>query len=222
MIQLFHLHKRYHDGQPALDDVSLQVEKGDFVFLTGPSGAGKSTLLRVLFGLERCDSGQIIIQNQNISRLGASSVPYLRRSIGFVFQDFSLLKRKNVFQNIAIAMRVTGAAESEIDKRVRAVLDAVGLAHQSALFPEMLSYGQQQRLCIARAVVNNPSILLADEPTGNLDQDLAFEILQLFKDLNTRGTTVLLATHNLELVRRFPRRVVSLRHGRIERDGAGL
>jgi cell division transport system ATP-binding protein len=221
MVELFHVSKRYGQSHSALDDVTLQIKKGEFVFVTGPSGAGKSTLLRLMFALEQPDSGQILIQNVNTAKLRPRAVPYFRRGIGFIFQDFKLFSRRDVYQNVAIAMRVAGAPDQSIDDRVRQVLALVGLEHKRTLLPTMLSYGEQQRLCIARAVVNHPSLLLADEPTGNLDQELAGDILALLKDLNTRGTTVIVATHDRELIARLPRRVITLKAGRVERDEAG-
>ena len=214
MIQLFHVNKVYGRNRVALEDVTLRIQKGEFVFLTGASGAGKTTLLKVLFGLERPDSGQILIQNRNIARLKNSNLPTLRRSIGFIFQDFKLLQKKTVFENVAVAMQVTGAAPSDIRKRVLEVLQSVGLEHKKELLPSMLSAGEQQRVCIARSIVNQPLILLADEPTGNLDSDLTREIFDLLKAINTKGTTVVVATHNTDVVSQTRRRIISLHHGR--------
>ncbi|MBI3810704.1 MAG: cell division ATP-binding protein FtsE [Nitrospirae bacterium] len=215
MIQLFHVYKSYGRHRVALEDITLRIEKGEFAFLTGSSGAGKTTLLKLLFGLERPDSGQILIQNRNVGRLRESELPYLRRTIGFVFQDFKLLQKKTVFDNAAVAMQIAGASPAEIRRRVSEVLGAVGLEHKKEMLPLMLSAGEQQRVCVARAIVNHPTILLADEPTGNLDADLTADLFELFKTINAKGTTVVVATHNQEIVSRVRRRVVVLKQGRI-------
>ena len=215
MIQLFHVHKSYGRHRVALEDITLQIEKGEFILLTGPSGAGKTTFLKLLFGLERPDSGQILIHNRNIARLRESSWPYLRRTIGFVFQDFKLLQKKTVFDNIAVAMRIVGASPAEIRRRVPEVLGSVGLEHKKEMLPAFLSPGERQRVCVARSIVNHPMILLADEPTGNLDADLTMEIFDLLKDIHVKGTTVIVATHNRDIVSHVQRRVVVLKQGRI-------
>lgn len=219
MIQLFHVYKSYGRQRPALEDVTLHIEKGEFAWLTGPSGAGKSTLLKLLFGLERPDAGQIVIHNRNVARLKASSLPMLRRSIGFIFQDFKLLQKKTVFDNVGVALQVAGASPAEIRRRVTEVLESVGLEHKKDLQPSMLSAGEQQRVCVARSIVNHPMILLADEPTGNLDADLTREIIEMLKAINTKGTTMLVATHNREILARLPRRVIVLKEGRIAEGG---
>jgi cell division transport system ATP-binding protein len=215
MIQLFHVYKSYGRRRVALEDITLRIEKGEFVFFTGSSGAGKTTLLKLLFGLERPDSGQILIANRNVGRLKASELPYLRRTIGFIFQDFKLLQKKTVFDNVAVAMQIAGASPVEIRRRVSEVLGAVGLEHKKELLPQTLSAGEQQRVCVARSIVNHPTILLADEPTGNLDADLTADIFELLKTINTKGTTVVVATHNREVVARVRRRVIVLKQGRI-------
>lgn len=220
MIQLFHVNKAYGTKRLALEDVTLRIDKGEFALLTGPSGAGKTTLLKLLFGLERPDSGQILIQNRNIARLKENHLPYLRRTIGFIFQDFKLFQKKTVFDNIAVAMRIAGAPPSEIRRRVPEVLGWVGLDHKKDLWPAMLSAGEQQRVCVARSIVNYPVILLADEPTGNLDSDLASDIFELLKMINTKGTTILMATHNRDILTRVQRRVVVIKQGRIVEGGA--
>ena len=214
MIQLFHVYKSYGRQRVALDDITLRVEKGEFALLTGPSGAGKTTLLKLLFGLERPDSGQILILNRNISRLKEADLPYFRRTIGFIFQDFKLLRNKTVFDNVAVAMRIAGASPTEIRRRVSEVLGSVGLEHKKELLPRMLSAGEQQRVCVARSIVNHPAILLADEPTGNLDAELTLEIFELLKKINARGTTVIVATHDQTILSRVHRRVISLRQGK--------
>jgi cell division transport system ATP-binding protein len=220
MIQLFHVYKSYGRHRVALEDITLRIEKGEFAFFTGSSGAGKTTLLKLLFGLERPDSGQILIQNRNVGRLKASELPYLRRTIGFVFQDFKLLQKKTVFDNVAVAMQIAGASPAEIRRRVSEVLGAVGLDHKKEVLPLMLSAGEQQRVCVARSIVNHPTILLADEPTGNLDADLTAEMFELLKTINAKGTTVVVATHNQEIVSRVRRRVIVLKQGRILDGGA--
>ncbi len=215
MIQLFHVYKSYGRRRAALEDITLRIEKGEFVFFTGSSGAGKTTLLKLLFGLERPESGQILIANRNVGRLKESELPYLRRTIGFVFQDFKLFQKKTVFDNVAVAMQIAGASPAEIRRRVSEVLGAVGLEHKKEMLPLMLSAGEQQRVCLARSIVNHPTILLADEPTGNLDADLTADIFELLKTINAQGTTVVVATHNQEIVSRVRRRVIVLKQGRI-------
>ena len=219
MIQTFHVGKSF-GKYTALDDISLQVGKGEFVILTGPSGSGKTTLLKLFLGLLRPDSGQILIQNRNITRLRESGLPYFRRTIGVVFQDFKLLSRKSVFENVAVAMRIVGAAPAEIRRRVTEVLAGVGLDSKKNMLPFMLSAGEQQRVCLARAIVNHPVLLLADEPTGNLDADQAARIYDLLKLINERGTTVLLTTHRHEIPLSGSRRLIRLQQGRIVGGGA--
>lgn len=221
MIQLFHVWKHYAK-RPALSDITLQIEKGEFVLLMGPSGAGKTTLLKLLFCAERADDGQILIQGKNVARIKPSGVPYLRRTMGFVFQDFRLLQKKTVFDNVALPLLVQGLSSFDIRRKASEALKAVGLEHRKESRPAMLSAGEQQRACIARAIVNSPLILLADEPTGNMDPDLAAEIMDLFKTINARGTTLLIATHNRHVVEPVNRRVVTLAEGRLASDvGAG-
>ena len=220
MIQLFHVYKSYGRHRIALEDITLRIEKGEFVFFTGSSGAGKTTLLKLLFGLERPESGQILIQNRNIGRMKESELPHLRRTIGFIFQDFKLLQKKTVFDNVAVAMQIAGASPAEIRRRVSEVLGAVGLEHKKEILPLMLSAGEQQRVCVARSIVNHPTILLADEPTGNLDADLTADIFELLKTINAKGTTVVVATHNRDIVSRVRRRVIVLKQGRILDGGA--
>jgi cell division transport system ATP-binding protein len=218
MIEFFHVSKSYN-GRPALQDVSLKIEKGEFVFLTGSSGAGKTTLLRLIFCGEAPDEGQILVNNHNLLHLKTSAIPYLRRTMGFVFQDFRLLPKKTVFENVALALKVGGVPEGVLRVKTAETLGAVGLGHKSDALPLTLSAGEQQRVCLARAVVNDPQILLADEPTGNLDAELSGEILELLKAVNARGTTVVLATHNRDLLRCLRRRVVRLNQGRVVEDG---
>ncbi len=213
MIQLFHVTKSYGPGPPALKDINLHVEKGEFVFITGPSGAGKTTLLRLLFSTDQPDEGQIFIQGRNVARLKRRDVPNLRRRIGFIFQDFKLLPRFTVYENVAIAMQIRGLARGVIRQRVIELLKWVGLEHKYQAYPIQLSGGEQQRVCIARALANEPPILLADEPTGNLDMGHSEEILGMLRHIHGRGATVLMATHNRGFVSKYPKRVIELKEG---------
>ena len=217
MIQLFHVSK-FFERCTALHDVTLRIDRGECVLLTGPSGAGKTTLLKLIFGAEIPDEGQILVQNRNIARLREADIPYLRRTMGFVLQNFKLLPKKTVFENVALPLIIQGMSLVESKKRVRGVLKAVGMAHKHANQTGVLSAGEQQRVCIARAIVNDPIILLADEPTGNLDTTLTAEIVELFKTINAQGTTVLLATHNQTVVTEMNGRVLHLQGGRMMSD----
>jgi len=219
MIQLHRVTKQY-EGVPALREVSFSVAKGEFVFVTGPSGAGKTTLLKILFCAEHADEGQIIIQGMNTFRLHASSIPYLRRNMGFVFQDYKLLPHKTVFENIALALKVVGAPYGDIERRTYQVLKKVGMEAKRHLVPPKLSGGEQQRVAIARALVNEPLVLLADEPTGNLDPQSGQEVFRLFRDINMKGTTVVVATHDWETVRKMQRRIIMMERGRVSDDGS--
>ncbi|UCD84244.1 MAG: cell division ATP-binding protein FtsE [Deltaproteobacteria bacterium] len=215
MIQMFHVYKSYLRNTNALEDINLRVEKGEFVFLTGPSGAGKTTLLKLLFCAERATRGQILVNGRNIARIRESSIPYLRRNIGVVFQDFKLLNNRTAFENVALALEVIGARRKEIKSKVWKTLKMVGLQHKINTKPLRLAGGEQQRIAIARALVNDPAILLADEPTGNLDPDLTIEIINLLKDINARGTTVMIATHNQALVEKLHKRSLVLDKGKL-------
>ena len=215
MIEAYHVSKTYARGVYALRDLSLRVEKGDFVFLTGPSGAGKSTLLRLLIRQDVPSEGQLIVGGRNLATLTTRQVQSYRRSLGFVFQDFKLLPAKTVLENVSFVPRVLGMGESQQQRRTFQVLKWVGLQHRMNAYPLELSGGEQQRIAIARALVNDPAIILADEPTGNLDPDLSLEIMNLFREINARGTTVVVATHDRELIRRVGRRAVTLDHGNI-------
>ena len=215
MIEAHHVSKTYSRGVYALKDLSLRIDKGDFVFLTGPSGAGKSTFLRLLLRRDVPSEGQLLVGGRNLSELSAAQTQAYRRSIGFVFQDFKLLPNKTVLENVALVPRVLGMGATQQQRRTFQVLKWVGLQHRMSAHPLELSGGEQQRVAIARAIVNDPVIILADEPTGNLDPDLSLEIMNLFREINARGTTVVVATHDRELIRRVGRRAVTLDHGHI-------
>ena len=215
MIEAYHLSKVYSRGVYALRDLTLTIEKGDFLFLTGASGAGKSTLLRLLLRAETPTEGQLKVGGRVLTDLSSSEVQTYRRTVGFVFQDFRLIPRFTVFQNVAFVMRVLGVDLATRQRKTFQVLKWVGLQHRMNAFPEELSGGEQQRVAIARALVNDPQIILADEPTGNLDPELALDIMNLFRDINARGTTVLVATHDREMIRRVGRRSITLEHGRL-------
>ena len=221
MIQLYHVSKVYGRYRHALSDVTCEIGRGEFVFLTGPSGAGKSTLLKLLFREELPTEGQIVVNGRNIGVLPPSKLPFFRRTVGIVFQNFRLIERKTVFENLAFVQTVLGTPVAEQRKRAYQVLKQVGLHYQMNAFPSELSGGEQQRVAIARALVNEPSLLLADEPTGNLDPALSHEIMELFGEINVRGTTVLIATHDLDLIARMSKRVLTLEKGRLrERERA--
>jgi cell division transport system ATP-binding protein len=215
MIQAFHVYKQYDRESSALSDVTLHVHKGEFCFLTGPSGAGKTTFLKLVFREELPSQGQIIVGGRNITAIPAGQIPELRRSIGVVFQDFKLLKRKTILENVAFVLRILGVPPKEQKRRAFASLKAVGLHHKMHAFPLQLSGGEQQRVAIARALINEPILLLADEPTGNLDPEMAMEIMALFQDVNIRGTTVLVATHDRDMIQRLGKRVITLEKGRV-------
>ncbi len=215
MINMFHVYKSYDAAVSALTDITLKIDKGEFVFITGASGAGKTTLLRLMFCIERPTQGQIIIAGKNVSRFTHRDIPALRRKIGFVFQDFKLLNNKTVFDNIAITLRVTGMGNRDINKRALKVLSYVGLQHRANFKPLTLSGGEQQRAAIARALAKEPAILLADEPTGNLDPERAMDTINLFNEINARGTTVVVATHDRFLIDKFNKRTIVLDKGKI-------
>jgi cell division transport system ATP-binding protein len=215
LIETYHLSKFYSRGVYALRDLSLSIAKGEFIFLTGPSGAGKSTLLRLLLREDLPSEGELKVLGRDLKTLNPSQVQTFRRTVGFVFQDFRLIPRFSVFQNVAFVMRVLGLPVSTQQRKTFQVLKWVGLQHRMNAYPEELSGGEQQRVAIARALVNDPQLVLADEPTGNLDPDLSLEIMNLFREINARGTTVLVATHDRELIRRVGRRSVTLDHGHI-------
>jgi len=219
MIQAFHVYKQYDRESSALLDVTLHVKKGEFCFLTGPSGAGKTSFLKLVFREELPSQGQILVGGRNITAIPESQIPELRRSIGVVFQDFKLLKRKTILENVAFVPRILGVPPREQKRRAFAALKAVGLHHKMHAYPLQLSGGEQQRVAIARALINEPILLLADEPTGNLDPEMAQEIMALFQEVNARGTTVLVATHDREMIQRLGKRVISLERGRLLSGG---
>ena len=219
MIEAQHVSKTYSRGVYALRDLTLRIDKGDFVFLTGPSGAGKSTFLRLLLREDVPSEGELVVGGRNLAQLTARQTQAYRRSLGFVFQDFKLLPTKTVLENVALVPRVLGMAATQQQRRTFQVLKWVGLQHRMSAYPEELSGGEQQRVAIARAIVNDPVVILADEPTGNLDPDLSLEIMNLFREINARGTTVVVATHDRELIRRVGRRSVTLNHGQIVEVG---
>jgi cell division transport system ATP-binding protein len=218
MIQMYHVSKQYPPNIHALLDVTLFVEKGEFVFLTGHSGAGKSTLLRLITRGELPASGQIVVSGRNVLTLSPGKIPFFRRQIGVVFQDIKLINRKTIFENIAFILSVMGIPLAEQKKRVYQILKLVGLHHRMNALPHQLSGGEQQRVAIARALINHPPLLIADEPTGNLDETMAWEVMTLFEKLNMKGTTIVMATHNRQIVETMKRRVVHLDKGRILHD----
>jgi cell division transport system ATP-binding protein len=217
-VRLYHVSKAYQAGSWALRDVSLELEKGDLAFVTGPSGAGKTTLMRLVFAAERPSEGQILVLGRNVGRLGVAGISRLRRRIGVVFQDFKLLHRRTVEDNVGVALEVMGVSARERKARVFAMLKRVGLQHRRLHHPLSLSGGEQQRLALARALVNDPEVLLADEPTGNLDPDLTLEIMDLIASAAARGTAVFVATHDHALVERYGRRRLRLDGGRLIED----
>jgi cell division transport system ATP-binding protein len=219
MIQFTDVTKSYTEGNTALNGVSLQIEDGEFVFLVGPSGSGKSTIMKIITGELRPTSGQVHVNGYNLESIRKRDIPYMRRTLGVVFQDFRLIPNMTVYDNVAYAMRVIGARETEIRERVPYVLDLVGLTGKERRRPTEMSGGEQQRLAIARALVNNPSTIIADEPTGNLDPARSFELMSLLQEINNLGTTVLVVTHEQELVRRFDKRVIAIDEGMVISDG---
>lgn len=220
MIQLFNVSKTYLGGVRviALKDINLHIKRGEFAFLVGPSGAGKSTLTRLMIREELPSAGQIMVDSRSLLRMKEREVPYFRRKIGFIFQDFRLLMERTVYENVAFAIEAIEMSKSEVRTRVPAVLDLVGLKDKLQSYPHQLSGGQQQRVCIARAIVNDPLLVIADEPTGNLDPDTSWEVMNILSAINKRGTTIVMATHDKEMVDRMKRRVIALDSGRIVRD----
>ena len=221
MIEFKNVTKSYSVGNTALNGVSMQIEDGEFVFLVGPSGSGKSTIIRLITGELKPTSGHVHVNGYSLSKMRRRDVPHLRRTVGVVFQDFRLIANKTVYDNVAFAMRVIGAREREIRERVPYVLNLVGLENKSRRHPGELSGGEQQRLAIARALVNNPSTIIADEPTGNLDPARSYEIMALLQEINRLGTTMLVVTHEMDLVQRFNNRVIVIDAGLVVSDGIG-
>ena len=215
MIQVFNVVKMYGGSNPVLDNISLEISKGEFVFLTGPSGAGKTTILKILFGWENFETGQVLVQGINVGKLTHRNVYTLRRSMGFVFQDYKLLPNKTVFENVSFAQEVIGHDRKKIRFKTWEALKNVGLTPKKDAYPAYLSGGEQQRIAIARAMVNSPAIILADEPTGNLDPDIAIEILKLFEELNQKGSTIIFATHSQEIMKAGNHRVINLNRGKV-------
>ena len=218
LIEMKGVTKKYHRSTTALRDINVSINPGEFVYIVGPSGAGKSSLIRLFYQEEKLTSGSMKVGEFDLTRLRKKDVPLLRRSIGVVFQDYKLLPKKTAFENVAYAMQVIGEKPREIKKRVPEVLELVGLKHKMRSFPDQLSGGEQQRVAIARAIVNNPKVLIADEPTGNLDPEISWEIMQLLERINLQGTTVLMATHNKQIVDNLRHRVIAIEEGRIVRD----
>ena len=221
MIRLRDIHKEYPNGTKALKGVSMQIDDGDFVFLVGPSGSGKSTIIKLITAEIAPTKGKLMVNGYNLNDISEKQIPLLRRTIGVVFQDFRLIEKKTVFENIEVAMRAVGATTSEIRRRIPYVLGLVGLTGKSRQLPTQLSGGEQQRVATARALANNPSVIIADEPTGNLDPARSLEIMSLLEKINDMGTTILVVTHERELVNRFGKRVVAIESGRIISDAAG-
>lgn len=221
MIKLEHVSKSYTAGIPALNDVSLDIEEGEFVFIVGDSGSGKSTLIKLLLKELEPTEGTITINNKKLNKIKRRQIPKFRRNIGVVFQDFRLLKDRNIYDNVAFAQKVIGESNRSIKKNVSSMLSMVGLAAKYRSYPRQLSGGEQQRVAIARALINEPKILLADEPTGNLDNHNAWEIMKLLEEINSRGTTVVVVTHNLEIVKAMNKRVITMKKGVVVEDSEG-
>ncbi len=218
MIIFSNVTKIYENGANALDNISFFIEQGEFVFVVGPSGSGKSTMIKLLMHEEVATSGDVIINSVNVGALKQNQIPYLRRNMGVVFQDFRLLPKKTVFENVSFAMEIVGASRREIRRQVPEVLSMVGLSHKAKSYPNQLSGGEQQRVALARALVNNPSLLIADEPTGNLNPKVAMEIMELLNEINKRGTTVIMATHAKDIVNQMKKRVIVIKDGEIISD----
>lgn len=218
MIEMYNVSLTYSNGVHALSDINLHIDKGEFIFVVGPTGCGKSSLMKMIYLEEFPTQGTIIVNGREVNSMKMVQVPYFRRNIGVIFQDFKLLLQKTVWENVSFALEVIGASKQEINKKVPEVLELVNLSHKAKFYPDDLSGGEQQRTSIARALVNNPSILLADEPTGNLDPDTSWEIIQLLSKINLRGTTVVVATHNKNIVNAMKQRVVAIVSGTIVSD----
>jgi|SRR5699024_236696 len=218
MIEMIDVHKTYANGVVAANGLNIKIDQGEFVYVVGPSGAGKSTFVRLIYREEIPNSGEIIIQDLEISKLKQKEIPYFRRQIGVVFQDFKLLPRLTVFENVAFALEVIEMSKDKIRDRVMEVLELVGLKHKARSFPNELSGGEQQRVSIARAIANKPKIIIADEPTGNLDPDTSWSIMRILEEINMHGTTVIMATHSKEIVNSVKKRVIAIENGMVVRD----
>ncbi|WLR41479.1 cell division ATP-binding protein FtsE [Bacillus carboniphilus] len=218
MIVMKNVSKKYKNGVLAISDLSVTIRSGEFVYIVGPSGAGKSTFIKMIYREVKPTKGEITIKKQNLSQIKEKNVPFLRRSIGVVFQDFKLLPNLTAYENVAFALEVIGESKASIRKKVLDILDLVQIKHKARFYPSELSGGEQQRVSIARAIVNNPSVLICDEPTGNLDPSTSWEIMRLLQDINYRGTTVVMATHNKEIVNTLKKRVIAIEDGTIVRD----
>lgn len=221
MIEMKNVVKKYPNGVIAIKGINIKINQGEFAYIVGPSGAGKSSFIKMMYREERATSGEINVDDVNITLLKDKEIPFLRREMGVVFQDFKLLPRKNVYENVAFALEVIEKNPDEIRKRVMDVLKLVGLHRKARMFPDELSGGEQQRVAIARSIVNTPKILIADEPTGNLDPETSWEIMRLFDEINARGTTIIMATHNREIVNTMRKRVIAIENGQIVRDEHG-
>ncbi|MER2105306.1 MAG: cell division ATP-binding protein FtsE [Solibacillus sp.] len=221
MIQMKNVTKKYPNGVVAVNGISVDIQKEEFVYVVGPSGAGKSTFIKLMYREEKPTSGDVIVAGTNLSTLKNNRVPHLRRQLGVVFQDFKLLPRLTVYENVAFALEVIEEQPAEIRKRVMEVLELVGLKHKVRMFPSELSGGEQQRVSIARSIVNRPKVLIADEPTGNLDPENSWEIMDIFEEINRQGTTIVMATHNREIVNTIRKRVIAIEGGLVVRDEYG-
>ena len=221
MIRLIDVYKEYDNGTKALKGVNLRIDDGEFVFLVGPSGSGKSTIIKLITGEIAATEGRLMVNGYNLNNIAPRQIPYMRRTLGIIFQDFRLIEKKTVYENLAFAMRAIGASPRELRRRIPYVLQLVGLEQKADRYPGQISGGEQQRVAIARALVNNPSMIIADEPTGNLDPQRSLEIMMLLERINELGTTVLVVTHEKALVNRFTKRVVAIEAGRIISDETG-
>ncbi|MBR7552699.1 cell division ATP-binding protein FtsE [Allobacillus sp. GCM10007491] len=218
MIEMKNVHKEYSNGVIAVDDLSVNIDAGEFVYIVGASGAGKSSFIKMMYREELATKGDVLIEGKNVTDMKQKEVPFLRRNIGVIFQDFKLLPRLTAFENVAFALEVIEESPKKINKRVLEVLEMVGLKSKARFLPNQLSGGEQQRVAIARAIVNNPKVVIADEPTGNLDPETSWEIMQIFEEINTRGTTIVMATHSQEIVNKLRKRVIAMENGQIVRD----
>ena len=221
MVRLIDVYKEYDNGTKALKGVNLRIDDGEFVFLVGPSGSGKSTVIKLITGEIGATEGRLMVNGYNLNNIASRQIPYMRRTLGIIFQDFRLIEKKTVYENLSFVMRAIGASNREVKRRIPYVLQLVGLENKENAYPGQLSGGEQQRVAIARALVNNPSMIIADEPTGNLDPQRSLEIMMLLERINELGTTVLVVTHEMGLVKRFAKRVVTIEDGLVTSDKAG-